>query len=300
MQNNRLSSDYLYSYTPKFDTLKDILKFGFRFSRNVETLPGGKYQQENYIVCFCDILTEQSDYHKEMYGKNALAMKKSWGIKNGVSPLRYVHTNSPGCSTQYNSIKNDIRKTLSGQNPITDLLSIIVFSDARRRGILTKEKFEDETDNSELQSFLDGINQRFQEKKEKFGSKGLKEIFNDWIEPLFNQLNHLVNELELRDSYMRIYQGDFRDTQNKILYDEREWRAVKNLMQKDIDSNSNLEEICKVQGYLPEKDNLKFTPDDLFEVLVESNERKIELSEFIKNELPDYLNIIPSIRATVQ
>lgn len=233
MDNNRLSSDYLYSYTQNFDDLKKILQAGFRYSRNVEKLPYSNYEQENYIVCFCDILPEHSSYHKEVYGKNALALNKVWGIKNGVSPLRYVHINSPGCNAKYTQIKNDMRTAVSGQDKIGDFLTLINFIEARRKGVLTKDRIEDEIGNYDLQSFLDGINQRFQDKKQKFGSKGITEIFNDWIAPLLMQLNNTINELELRDSFMRIYQGDFRHIKDKILYDEREWRAVRNIRQAE-------------------------------------------------------------------
>ncbi len=296
MDSNRLSSDYLYSYTQNFDALKNILRAGFRYSRNIETLPYSNYVQENYIVCFCDILPEHSGYHKEVYGKNALSFDKEWGIKNGVSPLRYVHGNSPGCNAKYTQIKNDIRTAFTGQDKIGDFLTLINFIEARRKSILTKDRIEEEIDNDDLQSFLDGINQRFQEKKEKFGSKCITEIFNDWIAPLLTQLNNVINELELRDSYMRIYQGDFRDIKGKILYDEREWRAVKYIQEADIDKNSDFQNICASQGYLPEEYNLKFDDGDLFEILVESSQRKSELITFIEKDIPRFCSIIPSIK----
>ena len=230
-----------------------------------------------------------------------MAFKKEWGIKNGISPLRYVNSNSPGCTVKYAQIKNDIRTAFIGEKVLTDFLSLISLIEARQKNILTKDRIEEEGGNQELQSFLDGINQRFQEKKEKYGSKCLTEVFNDWVAPLLTQVNNLINELEARDSYIRIYQGDFEKKdgtiiKDKIFYDEREWRTVKYIRQVDIDKNNDIQNICATQGYLPEEYNLKFDPNDLFEIVVESSQRKAELITFIDKDIPRFCSIIPSIK----
>ncbi len=61
----QLSSDYLYTYTSKLNNVKLMLKYGLRYSLNKEKL---NPEQQNYIVCFCDILPEQSGYHRSVYG----------------------------------------------------------------------------------------------------------------------------------------------------------------------------------------------------------------------------------------
>ncbi len=147
MMNHRLSSEYLYSYTKNFEAIKNILKSGFRHSKNVETLPYGNYQQENYIVSFCDILPEQSSFHKEVFGENALSLKKEWGVKNGVSPLRYVHRESPGCNSKYVQLKNDMRTAFTGNDTIGDFLTIVNFIEAKRKGKFKKDRIEDEVSN---------------------------------------------------------------------------------------------------------------------------------------------------------
>jgi hypothetical protein len=300
INNKRLSSDHLYSYTEDFEALKNILKSGFRYSRNVERLPYGNYTQESFIICFCDILPEQSEYHASVYGKNALSLTKEWGIKNGVSPVSYVHGGSPGSRTEYLKLKNDFRETVKGERYLDDFLSLVRFRKAREKGIFTKEKLKDERDNVELDLYLNTINQAFQEKMKKYGSECLTEILNDWINPLFMLINKLCNELERRDVYQRLYQGDFEKKdgsiiKNKIFYDEREWRAAIFLSQQEVEKKPDILTMIKQKRYLPEEYNLQFDVSDLVEVLVEDDQHKKELISFIENELPEFNRIIPHI-----
>jgi len=297
MENNRLSSDYLYSFTKNFEALKNILKSGFRYSKNHEKIPYESYEQENFIVCFCDILPEQAGYHKSIYGSNALSFKKEWGIKKGISPVRYVHKSSPGCLSKYIQIKNDLRKALTDEGGVLgNFLALTTLIQAREKGYLTKDSFDDEIGNEALDNFIEGTNIRFQEKKEKVGSKYLTEIYNDWISPLITYLNKMVNELEARDAYMRIYSGDFRDIKEKILYDEREWRAVKIITIEEEAENPNIKKERDKLGHFPDSYNLMFEANDIYEILVENEEKKNELKKFINDQLPQFKSIIDSIK----
>src|SRR5687767_2676126 len=49
------------------------------------------------LVSFCDLTIMQltgDSLHRESYGEYGLGLTKEWGIKNGVSPVIYVHKES--------------------------------------------------------------------------------------------------------------------------------------------------------------------------------------------------------------
>lgn len=289
IKNDRLSSDFLYTYTTKCDNIKLMLKFGLRHSLNKEYLPYKNSEQHNFIVCFCDILPEQSDYHKSVYGNFGIAFKKTWGIKNEISPIRYIHDKSTGATKDYYNIKNDLRearKTLQDGNQIDYFLALILHSSAREKGLLTKDSIFQEVGNVALNNYLSAIDQSYADKRKKFGDKDLSEIFNEWVIPILHMLEKTVDELEKRDSLLRIYQGDFRHIKNKILYDEREWRSVKFVTEAENKVNPSILTDAMKNEYLPESYNLKFDTQDIEAILVETDTEKEELKKFIIDELP--------------
>jgi len=76
-----LSSDSLYHYTREIEAVKGIIQTGFRHSYCKEKVIGGRSVQENFIVCFCDILPKQASYHKQCYGSIAIVLTKQWGYR---------------------------------------------------------------------------------------------------------------------------------------------------------------------------------------------------------------------------
>ncbi|MBU0463506.1 MAG: hypothetical protein KKD21_13230 [Proteobacteria bacterium] len=95
-----LSSSSLFHYTKSLETLIAILKTGFRFSSVSEPYPQMSVLAKIDVVCFCDIPLTQAIDHRENYGKYAIGLSNSWAIKNKISPVRYVHSNSPGFSKE--------------------------------------------------------------------------------------------------------------------------------------------------------------------------------------------------------
>jgi len=106
-----LSSSSLFHFTKSLDNLIGILSSGFRFSTVREPYPQMAWGNsiftslgiqgtftDNNVVCFCDIPLTQTSNHREQYGSYAIGLSKEWAIKNCVSPVRYVHSNSPGFS----------------------------------------------------------------------------------------------------------------------------------------------------------------------------------------------------------
>lgn len=290
--NDRLSSDFLYTYTTKCDNIKLMLKHGLRHSMNKEKLPYKNSEQHNFIVCFCDILPGQSDYHKSVYGNYGIAFTKEWGIENEISPIRYIHKTSTGASKSYVQVKNDLResrKTLLDGNQIDYFLSLILHSSAREKGLLTKDSIDKEIGNVALQKYLGEIDKSYADKRAKFGDTDLSVIFNEWVIPILHMLEKSVDELEKRDALLRIYQDDFRYVKDKILYDEREWRSVKFITEQQSKANPSLLSGAMKNEFLPETYNLKFELKDIAAILVESEVEKNEIKKFILDEL-NYLS----------
>lgn len=276
---HRLSSDYIYNYTPECETIKLILKNGLRYSLNEESVTSMNFIQQNFIICFCDILPKESDYHRSVYGKCGISFKKEWAIKNGISPVTYIHNNSSGTSNDYWQSKNDMRnahRVLNDGGIRTEyIMSLILLRTAKEKNLFN----ELETDNLEFhcQEYLSYFNQL----QTNLGIEKFDKIMNKLVEPVFKTLEQFYDELERRDAFLRIYQGDFRDVENKILYDEREWRSVKILEpnEKDI-----LSEAIK-NKFLPEEFNLKFNKNDISAILVHTDEEKQEIQNYIIQEL---------------
>lgn len=288
MNNIRLSSDFLYTYTTKFDNMKLMLKHGLRYSLNKEKIPYINSEQHNFIICFCDILPEQSDFHKSVYGNYSIAFSKKWGIDNGITPIRYIHEKSTGATPDYIYIKNDLREArnaLINGNQLDYFLSLILHSNAREKGLLTKDSIFKEIGNTALIEYMGEIDKTFAEKRTKFGDNDLRNFFNEWIIPILHLLEKTVDELEKRDALLRLYQGEFRHIKNKILYDEREWRSVKFITEVEKKSNPLIFDEALKNEFLPEKYNLKFVTNDIAVILVETNSEKQELKKFIIDEL---------------
>lgn len=106
-----LSTSSLFHYTKSLDTLIGILSTGLRFSTVREPYPQIGYGEsiftriglqktyvDNHIVCFCDIPLTKAVEHRKYYNSYTIGLSKDWGKRNNVTPVRYVHSNSPGFS----------------------------------------------------------------------------------------------------------------------------------------------------------------------------------------------------------
>lgn len=100
-----ISSSTLFHFTRSVENLAGILKNEFRVGLSVENFehiaqhlpPGSELMPECGIpmVCFCDIPLSQVEKHMKNYGDYGLGLRKTWGMKKGVSPILYTHPNSP-------------------------------------------------------------------------------------------------------------------------------------------------------------------------------------------------------------
>ncbi|HAS6258658.1 TPA: hypothetical protein RQK60_004579 [Vibrio vulnificus] len=91
-------SHTLFHFTKSRDTLKLILKNGFwpRYClEDVEWMKVGNTKFAAFpMVCFCDIPLSRVDEHVKFYGEFGIGLTKEWAVKNGLSPIQYVSSNS--------------------------------------------------------------------------------------------------------------------------------------------------------------------------------------------------------------
>lgn len=286
MKEYRLSSDNLYHFKKDFNILKSIVKDGFQYRLWEEDLPYYKNaQQDNYMSCFCDIKINETVYHREVYGKNALVLSKDWGVRNEITPVRYIHEKSVGIDFDYIQTKSIFRELRKGNNDKTlGLFSeILMFSYLKDQNKITHDTIDSTIKNNPLlrvditniQNELNGI--IFNE-----FSKEQSKTFQKYFYTLINRFNELHNQLEKRDSLIRAYNGPFIhngnniDVKDKVFYDEREWRAIKHPQKDEIDESFK-------NKHLPISRNLRFNDEDLVAILVENEACKQELIDYLEN-----------------
>ncbi len=270
MAKNRLSSDNLYHFKSDINVLNSILTYGFRHSLWSETIPYKKSKQHNFMVCFCDIKIEDANYHRQCYGDNAIVLTKEWGKQNGISPVRYIHENSPGISPDYIKCRTrfrEIRKNAK-DHPDTVVMDYSIFSilmDSKK--ISLDSLSEDIANNNSLYNEIDVLEKEFLKLFENLKPLEQDKVLAKYFRSLVNRVLDLHNELERRDSFMRAYSENFTNPatkitiDNKILYDEKEWRSIKYADRTDY------AEAVK-NKFLPQKYNLSFSDNDVLAILL--------------------------------
>jgi len=289
VERERLSSDLLFHYKKDLGVLCLILQNGFRHNSWKETLPYGKIWQQNFICCFCDILPKQAAYHRACYGNYALVLTKPWGISNRISPVRYVTEKSPGIGDQYFAAKNLWRSFSHPVDHYAMVRDYLIFSRLMQRGLVPNGDFASAMlGDNEIKSLYQ------KELKELHGlvshlpSDEDRAYFSNCLIALFNRITYLHNEIEKRDVFMRAYNDEFKCPagtliQNKILYDEREWRSVGEVSEKP--DGSHVKEILEAveKGYLSSNHNIKFTAADLKHIVVTNQTEKTQVLDFLGN-----------------
>ena len=100
-----ISSNVLFHFTDSRDKLISILTNGFypkycpEYGRNDDD--DDEISKENSppvfafpMICFCDLPLFLIKKHLSRYGPYGVGMKKSWGMKVGISPVLYFHPTS--------------------------------------------------------------------------------------------------------------------------------------------------------------------------------------------------------------
>ena len=91
-----ISANTLFHFTKDIKTIVSILetKFYPRLCLEDTVISQFPFRLAIPMVCFCDIPLSQIAEHTSKYGNYAIGIKKDWAIKQGVTPVLYVHENS--------------------------------------------------------------------------------------------------------------------------------------------------------------------------------------------------------------
>ena len=84
--------NHIVHYQDNFEVLLKIIKKGFAPSYCLEEINSSEY----YIpmVSFCNIPFKDVDQYMR-YGKYGLGMSLDWALRNAISPVVYIHENTP-------------------------------------------------------------------------------------------------------------------------------------------------------------------------------------------------------------
>lgn len=102
-----ISTNSIIHYTDSLETLKLILKEGFKIKYCSESLKleSSGSDAAHPMISFCDIPLSDSMQHFDAYGKYGIGLSKDWAIKNGVNPVLYIDKNSLFAQSLHELIK---------------------------------------------------------------------------------------------------------------------------------------------------------------------------------------------------
>lgn len=99
---DNISSGVLFHFTNSLSKLRGILRAGFlpRFCPEYTLQPldveAARINRPPMfalpMVCFCDLPLSLIGKHLDEYGRFGIGLSKTWGIRNGVSPVIYTHS----------------------------------------------------------------------------------------------------------------------------------------------------------------------------------------------------------------
>ena len=84
--------NHVFHYTSVFQRLQGIILEGFFPSYCKEKVGDSNYMTP--MVSFCNIPIAEVDKYMR-YGKNGIGMSLNWAVRNGLTPVTYIHENSP-------------------------------------------------------------------------------------------------------------------------------------------------------------------------------------------------------------
>lgn len=91
-----ISTNSIIHYTSSIDTLKLILKEGFKLKYCDETLhlDDDSSNAAHPMISFCDIPLSESSKHFEAYGHFGIGLTKTWAVEKGINPVLYIDKDS--------------------------------------------------------------------------------------------------------------------------------------------------------------------------------------------------------------
>jgi len=109
----QISANTLFHFTKDYDTLISILKTKFYPRLCLEPDVASPEKEPSWaipMVCFCDIPLSNITKHTEIYGNYAIGITKDWAMKQGVTPILYVHKQSAYLKQLISSFRLQIKK----------------------------------------------------------------------------------------------------------------------------------------------------------------------------------------------
>ncbi|HEX2922248.1 MAG TPA: abortive infection system antitoxin AbiGi family protein, partial [Bacteroidales bacterium] len=94
--SENLSSDSLFTFTPKLEYLISMLERGIypRYICERIPIPNRSWYYTVAAKCFCDIPLGMIKSHLNWFGNYGLGIKKSFLKEQGASPIIYIHNKS--------------------------------------------------------------------------------------------------------------------------------------------------------------------------------------------------------------
>ena len=257
METN-ISAHTLFHFTYNKNSLLSILKNGLyvRYSlENFESLINDKAEIVFPMICFCDIPLSHVRRHTNTYGKYAIGLSKSWGMKNQINPIIYTYPNSATTS-----ILNDVVENIEN------------FFDIEEKEL---EKFK-------LNRSAEIVYERFNTREEEFSKR---------VESVNSKLSHFIRYIKPYEG--KFYRnGDYLENPVRF-YDEREWRFTPSrefLFSKEMKDSYKSEYFIDPKKRralnikLAKHIKLTFEPNDVKFIIVERD-----------NEIPDMIKKLDDI-----
>jgi hypothetical protein len=260
----KLSSENLYHYTKRFKLLLSIVENGFEYRRCEEDLPLTGFSGSPFsfpgvvkhlifpeVVCFCDIPFELVSDHVVQYGEYCIGLTKEWGMKNGITPIRYVHYYTPDLQDdKFYNLRSCSAKLPQHNHSMLSLINEVLVTNGEYEGISQND---------------------FDELPDKW-KKIITQMDCEFLDLIEFTQNYIGN--------MRSYEGEWEDRVTKKkskrrFYDEREWRALKTHPDQthlDFEWNDITEIVIKEEGDRAELINLL---NRKFQVSKEEAEKKL-------------------------
>lgn len=126
---SRISSETLFHFVREKNYLVNILKNDFMPRYVEEKFP---FESEDLsivgvpMLCFCDIRLSDVNEHVEWYGSYGIGMRRSWAIKNGLTPVQYYNLQAQNISELsfgLMKLRNTFEKKTTGKLTYTDIPS---------------------------------------------------------------------------------------------------------------------------------------------------------------------------------
>ena len=257
METN-ISAHTLFHFTYNKNSLLSILKNGLyvRYSlENFESLINDKAEIVFPMTCFCDIPLSHVRRHTNTYGKYAIGLSKSWGMKNQINPIIYTYPNSATTT-----ILNDVFENIEN------------FFDIEEKEL---EKFK-------FNRSAEIVYERFNTREEEFSKR---------VESVNSKLSHFIRYIKPYEG--KFYRnGDYLENPVRF-YDEREWRFTPSrefLFSKEMKDSYKSEYFINPKKRralnikLAKHIKLSFEPNDVKFIIVERD-----------NEIPDMIKKLDDI-----